>query len=589
MFEIAGEHKWARLSFAGVLTKWGIATGFVAAGIAFAGAQPTFSPPPDAPTMDFPLPTPGPPAGEDDPPIIEPVPPETGEPRPTRPPGVPVVLPRSVNIQLKLERDGVLSVVEQVIVQAKGTMTRTAPLHIGDRVFTVSEPKVDGNGTAEVAGGNLVVRLGEGASTVTYKVDGAVADLGDRLQLRWQAASGWDTKLIFVRASLLTPKPGRDFVCLAGAPNSEDRCDAAVTDAGGILRVIHSNLDAGGRVDVSAVLPPGLVPVTAKFDGGAAGSGPFALTPLSGGGLGLVLLLLVGGFAIVLTARGRDTKALAAEGAPVDLLVGQGDRVAFASPDGVLPGQAGTVLDERVDPRDLTATVLDLAVRNYLWITETGTDWQIVRRNAPDAALTDYERAVYTALLPDGTDAVTVSALRGQPPEVAGVASAVYADAVSRKWLSRTPGGLGRVGIAGVALAAVGAALTAALALSGGPALLGVAVVIGGVGLVLGGRLLPARTQRGGVLLQQVRGLHGYLRGARPDRVPAADREMVFSRSLPYAVALDETQHWLERGGQGMTAGPYWYGSQEQRFDPGRFADRLRALVDELDKVFGKG
>ena len=574
-----------------MLTKWGIAAGLVAAGITIAGAQPpTFSPPPSAPSFDFPLPTPRPGTGTggDDPPLIDPKPPETGQPRPTRPPGVPVVLPRSVNIQLKLERDGSLSVVEQVIVQAKGAMTRTVPLRVGERVFAVRDAKVDGTGTAEVTGDNLVIKLGEGASTVTYKVDGAVADLGDRLQFRWQAASGWDTKLVFVRTSLLTPKPGRDFVCLAGMPGTEDRCDAAVTDAGGILRVVHANLDSGGRVDVAADLPAGLVPVTAKFDGAAGGTGPFALTPLSGGGLGLVLLLLIGGFAIVLTARGRDNRALAAEGAPVDVLVGQGERVAFASPDGILPGQAGTVIDERVDPRDLTATVIDLAVRNYLWITEAGPDWQVVRRNAPDDSLTAYERAVYDALLPEGTDAVTVSALRQKPPALGPVESAVYSDAVSRSWLSRKPGGLGKVGLIGVALAAVGAAVTVALALSGGPALLGVAAVIGGIGLVLGGRLLPARTKRGGLLLQQVRGLHGYLRAARPERVPGPDREMVFSRSLPYAVALDETAHWLERNAQTMSAGLYWYGTQEQRFDPRRFADRFGALLGELDGVFGK-
>ncbi|GGS12718.1 DUF2207 family protein [Actinokineospora fastidiosa] len=566
-----------------MLTKWGIAAGLVVAGITIAG-QPTFSPPPNAPTFDFPLPTPGQPTGG---PIIVPRPP-TGEVRPTRPPGVPVVLPRSVNIQLKLERDGSVSVVEQVIVQAKSTMTRTAPLRVGDRVFTVSDPKVDGNGTASVTGDQLVIKLGEGASTVSYKLDGAIADLGDRLQFRWQVASGWDTKLVFLRASLLTPKPGYDFVCLAGAPNTEERCDSAVTDAAGILRVLHSDLDTGARVDVTATLDAGLVPATAKFDSGVAGTGPFALTPLSGGGLGLVLLLLIGGFAVVLTARGRDTRALAAEGAPVDVLVGQGERVVFASPDGILPGQAGTVIDERVDPRDLTATVVDLAVRNYLWITEAGPDWQIVRRNAPDDALTAYERAVYDALLPEGTDAVTVSALRSTPPRVAGAQSAVYADAVSRSWLSRRPGGLGKVGIIGAAVAVVGAAVTVALALSGGPALLGVAVVIGGIGLLLGARLLPARTKRGGLLLQQVRGLHGYLRAARPDRVPVADREMVFSRSLPYAVALDETKQWLERNAQTMSAGLYWYAAQEPRFDPRRFADRFPALVDELDAVFGK-
>jgi len=46
----------------------------------------------------------------------------------------------------------------------------------------------------------------------------------------------------------------------------------------------------------------------------------------------------------------------------------------------------GTVIDEHVDVVDVTATVIDLAVRNYLWIDEVAAgegvvDWRIVRRN----------------------------------------------------------------------------------------------------------------------------------------------------------------------------------------------------------------
>lgn len=576
-----------------MFTNWGVAA-FAAAGIAAAGitaagigpaAQPSFpSPPPSVPSIDFPVPRPGPTAGDEEPPDLDPVPP-TGRDRPTRPPGAgQVVLPRSVNIQLKVERDGSLTVVEQVVVQARTTMTRTAPLRIGDRVFAVRDARVEGNGTAEVTGDALVLRLGEGASTATYTVDGAIADLGDHLQFRWQVAGGWDTKLVFLRASLLTPKPGADFVCLAGPAGTEDRCDAALTDSGGILRVVQSGLDTGARVDLAATLPAGLVPANARFDASASAAGPFALTTPAGLGLGLVALLLLGGTAALWTARSRDTRAMAAEVGPVDVLVEQGDRVVFASPDGVLPGQAGTVVDERVDARDLTATVVDLAVRNYLWITEAGGDWQLVRRNPPDDSLTRYERAVYDALLPGGAEAVTVSALRAAPPDLSAARAAVYADAVARSWLSRRPGGLGRWGLAGVVVALLGAAATAVLALTAGHALIGVAVLIAGVGLVLGARLLPARTRRGGLLAQQVRGLHGHLRAARPERVPPADRELVFSRSLPYAVALGETEQWLDRHAGLDTSALPWYATQGQ--DQRHFATRFTALTTALDEVF---
>ena len=49
--------------------------------------------------------------------------------------------------------------------------------------------------------------------------------------------------------------------------------------------------------------------------------------------------------------------------------VGDGE-ARFEMDAGIRPGQVGTLLDERVDPVDITATVLDLAVRNHLLVTE---------------------------------------------------------------------------------------------------------------------------------------------------------------------------------------------------------------------------
>ena len=40
--------------------------------------------------------------------------------------------------------------------------------------------------------------------------------------------------------------------------------------------------------------------------------------------------------------------------------------VRFDPPVGMRPGQLGTLIDEKADPRDVTATLVDLAVRGYL-------------------------------------------------------------------------------------------------------------------------------------------------------------------------------------------------------------------------------
>ena len=53
--------------------------------------------------------------------------------------------------------------------------------------------------------------------------------------------------------------------------------------------------------------------------------------------------------------------------------VGEGDAeapVEFAPPENVRPGQIGTLIDERANVLDVTATIVDLAGRGYLLIQE---------------------------------------------------------------------------------------------------------------------------------------------------------------------------------------------------------------------------
>jgi hypothetical protein len=519
---------------------------------AFGAAQPSIPPPPPGgPTINFTVP-PRPSGGSG---ILQPTTPSTPRPSTERPRPL---LPQSINVALKVERDGRLTVAETVFVQAGKTMTRRAPLRIGsggdrERVFTIRDPATDGNASTEITADELVLRFGEGASTVTYTVDGAVTDLGDHVEARWQVAGGWDVQVRFLRASFLAPEPPGSVVCLAGVLGSTSPCESAATDHGGVLRVVQQNLKPGNRIDLSVSLPPGTLPANARFDASSTKAGAFALTPASGIGLGALTLLVLGGFLLLWLARGRDARALATDVGPVDVLVREGDRVSFASPDGVLPGQIGTVVDERVDPTDLAATVLDLAVRNYLWISEQGSeDWLLVRRNLPDDALTAYESTVLDALLPN--DRVRLSDL--STVDTKPIRDALYADVVARNWFTHRPDReRARWTVAGAALTVLGIAATVVLAVTAGHALIGLALVIGGLALILGARWMPARTRRGSVLVQQVRGLLTYLRGADPTSLPAADRDTVIARSFPYALVLGDTDHWLAISGDTL----HWY------------------------------
>jgi hypothetical protein len=508
--------------------------------------------------------------------------------------------------EFKLQRDGTLGVTETIDVPEGGAATRHTPLRIptsddADRLYTVHEPAVQGNGKAEVTDGEFTVSLAAGRSTVSYAVGGVVGDLGDRQELHWQPVSGWDVPVDTFSATLVEPTPPRSISCLAGAIDSKAFCAVAKIDQSQVVRISQNGLHAGERVDLAVALDPGSVPASARTARARTVATAFAPTIPALVGLAAFTALLLGGVWLFWHVRGRPTRVVPAPGAGPRLLVRAADgHVAFASPDGVLPGQLGAVATERVRTVDVTATVLDLAVRNYLWIEEVelpdGTiDWRVLRRNPVDGSLTRFECEVYRALLPEGTDQVLLSEFGDRAAGLmATVRDALFTDVLERRWFARRPEREHRRWLwAGVGLAALGAAATAALAFTVGYALIGLPVVVGGLTLATVGRWLPVRTRRGGILLGDVHGLQHYLHEAMPADLPEDDREMVFSRSLPYAVALGVTERWL-RAFAGLdpdadgVPGLYWFGSAQPTRDLNRFVERFPALLSALDAALAR-
>ncbi len=250
------------------------------------------------------------------------------------------------------------------------------------------------------------------------------------------------------------------------------------------------------------------------------------------------------------------------------------------------------MLDEHADSSDIAATVIDLAVRRYVWITPVGSnDWRIDRVNAPDDQLRGYEKAVYRALLPDGTDSVTVGELR-TPGRVQSqpVRTAMLADAVERgAFIDR-----GRIGLPillGGALIVGGIVATIALALTSGSALVGVAILLAGFATTLLPRFLPVRTAQGRELVGRIRALQRGLDATARDQIPPADQELVFSRALPFMVIGGRADNWIRAFRDLNLAadsqpGLYWFGTFERDRNLQRFAGHFPYFITALEALF---
>ena len=144
-------------------------------------------------------------------------------------------------------------------------------------------------------------------------------------------------------------------------------------------------------------------------------------------------MLVAAGFGFLAYKRGRDRRYV---GSPVDAAFGErrGRRgedaktetvplggedetpVEFVPPDDLRPGQVGTLVDFTAHPLDVTATIVDLAVRGYLVIEEKPDsngrkpDWKLTKKKEPDG-LEPYEVELMKGLF-GSKDEVELSDLR---------------------------------------------------------------------------------------------------------------------------------------------------------------------------------
>lgn len=299
------------------------------------------------------------------------------------------------------------------------------------------------------------------------------------------------------------------------------------------------------------------------------------------------LVLPIGVFGLmwyVWYARGRDPRLH-----PIT--------VAYEPPDALTPAELGTLIDNSPDIRDVTATVVDLAVRGFLRIEEdqqpvlfglwsnTSYRLHLVKARTEWSALKAHEHKLLAGLFPD--DAFTVVALSDLRnrfyTHLDGITSSLFNQLVSRGYYGRRPDRVKQTYLAiGVGTGMLFILLAAWL--SGQYGLSMQTGVFAGIlsGLIIIGfsRIMPARTIRGARALEKILGFEEFLTRVESDRFQRVVKTpQMFEKFLPFAMALGVEQNWVRAFDGIYTQPPSWYqGTSLAEFRPGRFVNDLSQM-----------
>lgn len=423
-------------------------------------------------------------------------------------------------------------------------------------------------------GAYISIRIGSASSMVSgkviynveYSISDALRHFAEHDELYWNATgTEWQAGINHASATVHLPGAVEDKdLQAAGYTGRFGSTERAVTittlDADTLLFVANRPFQPQEGLTVAVGWPHGLVTFP----------GPVAKTAkLFSNNLALLAPFLAGGWLWRrYRSRGKDPEG------PGSVVV------QYEPPKGLRPGEIGTIVDEKVDFRDITATMIDLAVRGHLMIEVEEKEMlfgllsseETVFRKLPGKGgdhLLPYEQTILSGIFHDGTDRMKASDLANKfYKTIPAVNKALYSRLTEQGHFAGDPskvrtkyvlGGLG----AGIAVFGLGALWAAK---GGGIMPYGIfpSAIAGIVTLVLFASFssaMPKRTRKGVEARAWALGFEEFAGRVESENLEMDRKRNVFETLLPYAMALGVAEKWAKQfeGIYATGGSPGWY------------------------------
>jgi uncharacterized membrane protein len=308
---------------------------------------------------------------------------------------------------------------------------------------------------------------------------------------------------------------------------------------------------------------------------------------------------------------------------------GQPVVVQYAPPDGMTPAELGALVDNSADVRDITSTLIDLAVRGYVGIEEVETkhvfglfssnEW-VFHRRREGTDLQPHEREFMASLFAGASEGPAWDTLRArrasgqeypaaehgsvsvevrtQPyvrmselknvfyRSIPGIQDAIFDRLIERGYYLKRPdkvkGAWVVFGIVTMILSGIGAGFLGEegyLLFSTGP--LAIGGIASGLIILFFGLAMAARTVKGARAREAALGFREFLEKVESDRY----RRMItgpelFERYLPHAMAFGVEARWARAFEDLYRQPPDWYsGSHYNSFHTSSFTNHMSGFT----------
>lgn len=230
----------------------------------------------------------------------------------------------------------------------------------------------------------------------------------------------------------------------------------------------------------------------------------------------------------------------------------------YKPPDGLLPSETGTIIDEKLDPRDITATIIDFAIKGYIKIHETEEDFKLELLK-PYQTSKEYERIILGGIfLTNKTgEKVKISHLKNTfYVHLEKIQKSIMDQLITDGYFPHNPNTIRNIYLSVGGLIAFLSFYT--------PAFASMDILIGtfvsGLIVMILAPTMARKTKKGTETYYQLKGLYEYINTAEKDRIKfQEDANIFFEKLLPYAMAFGLAKKWANAFNGILKEPPGWY------------------------------
>ncbi len=509
---------------------------------------------------------------------------------------------------ISVQKDGDSVVTERITLVFDGEfhgIHRTIPIEYPGPNGTNYELYLDVAGVTDGAGGKLKYESSTSNGSrdlkiyipdavdatrtveIIYRVRNATRFFPDYDEFYWNVTGNdWPVPIDHVAATVRFPDSAAGSLraqAFTGVYGSSERDATAKVDGAEVQFETNNPLPMGGGLTLDVYLPkdilaePGAITRFFWFLGG----NPVVFLPL------VTLVAMFG----LWWFKGRDPDP-GISVAPM-----------YEPPPGISPAEAGTLLDDTIHPRDITSTMVDLAVRGYIKIEETADKGLVFTHKdyifhllkpmteSTDSSLAPHEQVMLQNVFVGGGE-TRLSSLKNRFYTAVPVIREDIMSALKKKglYLLDPESANGYSVVAAIVILVPFAVLQYlgwANFFNSVPLLIA-SVLISALIWWLFARVMTAKTIKGARTRVALLGFQEFMNRVDAERLKVMP-PTTFEKFLPYAMALGVEHHWAQAFAGIVKDPPQWYvgpGGPYVGFNPIFFSSSMHSMAADMHQVF---